>query len=299
MTMGGTEWLRSGRGIAPQQQWSFTLDAPLTDARLARENGDILAADQSGGIYRIDRRGRVASLTRGSHPLRILAWSETGTAGAAAFDDASLCWLSPRLQFAWTLEFPDSIVALGMDPHGQHACVGLASGTNLIINADGRQVARFQSIRPLAFVQFVTTERALVGAAEYGLLGRYGFDGSSQWQEKLWTNVGDIAIAGDGRSIYVAGFMHGVQLFDGEGNSRSSWLPEGTVSRVASTFLPGRVAVATLEQHLYWLDREGEVVSAVKTPDAIARLLCGPLGDWLVCAFNSGRLVRLNYSAGL
>src|SRR4051812_36756034 len=63
MTGGGADWLTTtGRGDRPTLRWSFTVDAPLTDLRLSRETGDVLAADVSGGMYLLDRRGQVRAL---------------------------------------------------------------------------------------------------------------------------------------------------------------------------------------------------------------------------------------------
>src|SRR5207248_11140524 len=57
MTGGVADWLMTtGRGDRPTLRWSFSVDAPLTDLRLSRETGEVIAADQSGGIYLLDRR---------------------------------------------------------------------------------------------------------------------------------------------------------------------------------------------------------------------------------------------------
>ncbi|WP_369675642.1 hypothetical protein, partial [Enterococcus faecium] len=64
MTGGVADWLIStGRGDRPTLRWSFTVDAPLSDLRLSRETGEVLAADTSGGLYLLNRRGQVQALT--------------------------------------------------------------------------------------------------------------------------------------------------------------------------------------------------------------------------------------------
>ena len=44
-------WLAAGQGDAPSLGWSFTADAPLAGLELARETGETLVADTSGGLY--------------------------------------------------------------------------------------------------------------------------------------------------------------------------------------------------------------------------------------------------------
>jgi hypothetical protein len=64
MTEPEPDWLTSGKGERPRRRWSFTADAPLVCLELARESGEVLAADTSGGLYLLDRRGQIAALSR-------------------------------------------------------------------------------------------------------------------------------------------------------------------------------------------------------------------------------------------
>ena len=84
------DWLSAGQGIRPQWSWSLTTDAPLVSMQLTRETGELLAADTSGGLYLLDRRGRVTSLTRGFQLLHALAWSDTGDCGAVAIGETNV-----------------------------------------------------------------------------------------------------------------------------------------------------------------------------------------------------------------
>jgi hypothetical protein len=116
------EWLHSGRGVLPTLRWSFTVDAPLTDLRLARETGEVLAADASGGLYLLDRRGRVIALTRTRHALRRAAWCDNGACGAAAFDHVVVGWFDRKLQFHWTRELPDEVMAISVSRRDGQRC---------------------------------------------------------------------------------------------------------------------------------------------------------------------------------
>ena len=296
MSDGSTDdWIYSGRGVQPTLRWSFTVDAPLTDVRLARETGEVIAADVSGGLYLLDRRGRVQSLTRTRHALQRVAWCDSGTAGAAAFDNTMVGWFDRRLQFSWTREMPDDVLAISVDPHGTHLAVAMANGVTMVLTSDNGKFSRFETVRPLRHLQLLATSAGMLAAADHGLVGRYALSGSSVWTEKLWSNVGDLAATGDGRNVFLAGFTHGAQLFDGdEGASRGTFVTEGTVGLVACGFAKRHLVAATLERQLFAIDDSGSLVWHLTAPEDINRVLMSPLGDWIVCGFASGRIVRLD-----
>uniref|UniRef100_A0A7C2P101 WD40 repeat domain-containing protein n=1 Tax=Schlesneria paludicola TaxID=360056 RepID=A0A7C2P101_9PLAN len=294
MTAGTPNWLQSGQGSLPPQAWSFAADARLADVRLARETGDVLLSDESGGMYLIDRRGRVQALTRTSHDVRPVALADDGSAGAAVLDGTTLAWFDRQLQFRWTRPLPDEAVGLAITSHGTHVLASLANGRNVIYDADKRLLVEFESLRPLRFVQFLTCEPAIIAAADYGFFARYSLDGDPEWTERLWSTVADLAVTGDGNAIALAGLAHGIQIYDGEGSSKGSFVLDGTAHLVSSTFVKKRWAAATLEKQLMLLDSDGDLRWMVTAPDDIARLQLSPLGDWLLVGFATGRVVRLD-----
>lgn len=295
MSVESEPWLLSGRGPAPGLRWSFTADAPLADVCLARETGEVLVADVSGGLYLLDRRGRVVSLIRTRHAIHRVAWSDTGTAGTACFDGRNLVWFDRKLQFDWHREVPDEIMAIAMDPYGTHVAVSMADSVTAVFTGENRKSSRFETVRPLSHMQMLTTEMHLIVAAEHGLVGRYSLQGEKIWNEKLWSNVGDLAASGDGRHVYLAGFAHGVQSYDGEnGTSRGTFLTEGTVSLVACGYSRKQLVAATLERHLFALSDGGELLWNVNMPEDLSRLLMSPLGDFVILGFTSGRVLRLD-----
>lgn len=289
--------LAAGRGIPPRLQWSFCTESPLVVLDYAAESGEVLAGDDAGGLYLLDRNGRVRSLTRGYYPLRGVAWSDTGQGGVVLVGETRLCRLTPRLETAWSLDMPNVLLAAAVDPFGQYVAAALDNGGNFIFDIHKQRVAAFETIRPLSFLRFLTSEPVLLGAAEYGHLCLHALDGGQLWSEKLWTNVGDLAATGDGSTIVIAGFNHGLQVYDGEGGSRGSYMIDGTPHRVAITFEPDRLAAATIERGLYWLDADGELLWAATLPEDVCRVHCDPLGNWLLCGLSSGRIMRLSWEA--
>jgi hypothetical protein len=254
-----------------------------------------LAADQSGGLYLLDRRGRVSSLNRGFHDVNAFAWSDTGTAGAMIIGEDKLCSFNRQFEIAWSIKLYQPALAIATTAYGNHVAVSLVNGNNLIFDARKTKIAGFETIRPLSFLQFVVTRPALLGAAEYGLLCRHQLSGAPVWSEKLWSNVGDVSAYGDGQALHVAGFNHGVQTFSEDGNHKGSYMVEGTPNHVSTSFVPKRIAVSTLERHFYWLADDGELLWATQLPDDVCRLRCDPHGNWVVCGFASGRIVALEW----
>jgi hypothetical protein len=294
MTTGTPDWLKTGRGALPSQRWGFTTDARLTDLRLARESGDVVAADESGGLYRLDRRGKVTAVTRTAHQIRLATVADTGSAGAAAINDQTVVWFDHHLQFIWTREVSDEVVGLAMTPHGTHLLVSLASGWNVVYDADKRKVASFESMRPLRFVRWLTNQPAFVAAADYGFFAKYSWQGEPDWNERLYSTVSDLAATGDGQSIVLAGLAHGIQVYGAEGNSRGTFVLDGTAHLVSTSHHRKRIAAATLERNLLLLDADGDVKWLLQAPDDITRLHTSPLGDWVVVGFAGGRIVRLD-----
>lgn len=289
------DWIRGGRGIGPDLKWTFTAEAPLTCLKLIPETGEVIGADEGGMLFRLDRRGGIAALTRIKPPVRVLDWSGDGSWGVAIAGEGTLYRLDREFQSVWKIDLPEVGLAVAIAPFGTHMIACLADARNFVISEHRKREAEFETIRPLSYVRLCATEPVLVAAAEHGLLCCYSLQGEELWHEKLWSNVGGIDTTGDASLIYLAGYHHGIQTFDGDGGSVGSYIVEGTVNHVAVSFEPNRVLVSTLERHLYWLDADGEMLWATSTPDDVALLQCDPLGEWCVCGFEQGRVLRLDW----
>ena len=296
MTGGAADWLMTtGRGDRPTLRWSFTVDAPLTDLRLSRETGEVVAADVSGGLYLLDRRGQVRALTRTRHTVKRLAWSDIGSGGAAIVDGKYVGWFDRHLQFQWMRDFPDEVLAVAVDPHGTHVALGLANGINFVYTQSNKKVCQFESVRPLRHIQFLSNKTEMLVASEYGFVGRYTLGGTSVWTDKLWSTVGDVAATGDGRSLFLAGFAQGVQAFDGQtGNARGTFVCDGTVGLVSCGYVKRNIVGYTLEGTLFSVDDGGNPKWNVTVPEEILRIIVSPLGDFLICGFSSGRIMRVD-----
>jgi hypothetical protein len=292
----GADWVRQGTGATPAVSWSFVAEGQLTALALARESGETFVADAAGVLCRLDRLGRIAAITRLHTPAHALAWSDDGRYGVALCGESALHFFNHVLQSQWQMDLPTAAMTVAVSPFGGQVFVSGADSSNRIYDAAKKRLAQFETMRPIAYARFVTTEPSLVASAEHGLVCRYQLDGTQTWSDKLWSNVGDLAVSGDGAFLFLACQAHGVQVYDGDGSTLGSYVLDGTVSRVAVGFDGQRIIAATIERKLFWLDADGEVLWTTATPDEIATVACDPLGEWILCGLKCGRIFRLDWT---
>ncbi|HUG93859.1 MAG TPA: hypothetical protein VML55_23725 [Planctomycetaceae bacterium] len=297
MNPSAPDWLSEGLGDGPppRLRWSFTTDGPLVDLAVARETGDVLAGDETGGLYRLDRRGRVQGVSRGFRSLDGLAWSDTGRHGAAILGRETVCLYDNRLEIQWRIDLRDTVTALAIDPRGNYVGIGLEGRRVAVYTAAKQRVARFATLRPLTKLVFLVSVPELLGAAEAGLLGRFRLNGDEVWAGTDWSNIGDLCATTDGSTVFVAAFTHGIRIVSAAGQSSGAYLVEGTPARVATTASGQRLIAATVERRLYWMDAEGSLLWTTTLPDDVVRLACDPLGRWTICGLAGGRIVRLDW----
>jgi len=288
------DWLK-GRGIGPKLKWTYGTDGPLTACALARETGEVFVGDETGTLCRLDRAGQIQTMTRVPGRLLDLVWSDDGSSGAAFSAADEIIRFSNDLKTTVQISLPDTGISLAISPFGNQLACGLANGTTMIFNDRKRRIAQFDTMRPLSFLQFCTTEPTLFGSAENGLIGAYNLEGHDLWEEKNWSNVGDLKITGDGDMLYLASFGQGIQAIDGDGAARGSYVLDGTVKLLDVSFEPSRMIVSTIERSLYWVDSDGELLWATDAPDDVKSLSCDPLGEWVIVAFENHGVMRLNW----
>lgn len=276
----------------------FATEAELVAITTARESGDFFAVDRLGGLYRLNRAGRVEGVSHGMKSARLLAWDDKGEVGAVVCGEAELCLIDAQMNLAWSTESPCQILAMDIDPHGHNCIICLDNADNVVLSVDRKKLTQFETARPLSFLEFCVGKPRLTGAADHGLLCTYDFDGNEIWSEKQWSNVGDMSVTEAGKRMFIAAFNHGVQYFDRHGNALGSFVVEGTPAKVSASFFGERLVVATMERHLYWMDADGALLWAAETPDDVTGVICDPLGEWLVVGFASGRVMKLDWESG-
>lgn len=293
---GDIDWLNRGEGQKPRAAWSFATEAPLVALEFARETEETLAADEAGGLYRLDRRGKLVNLTHGPSPVRSLGWSDTGGGGIALIGDEKLYWFDRQLTFQGWLELAEAALCVGLDAHGTYAAVSFDSCSTAIYDANRKVVRRFRSAQPLKQIAFLVRSAALVEVTEYGSLCCQDFLGETLWQEQLFANVGDLSISGDDQTILLACYTHGIQSHNGRGSRTGSYQMEGTVCRVSISFDGSRIAAATMERYFYVTNSEGRILWRVVLPAEVCRLHCDPFGQAVIVGLQSGRIARLEWN---
>ena len=288
------DWLR-GEGRRPAWHWSFRPDGPLAALAHARESGDTYCLDQTGHLYRVTRGGRLANVNRLSDPLVDLAWSDDGSIGAAVVGERTLMTLAQDLKVRWKLELPDDILAVAVDPHGHYVAASLADGGNLVFTHRRRKVAAWSTIRPVAHLQWLSHEPMILGAAEHGLLCCHTLGGERIWEEKILSTCGSMCAAGDGRRTLMAGFTHGVQVFDEIGETVGAYMVEGTASRCACSYTAERLMTLTLERQCFWMDDDGDLIWIGRPPEDPVDVVVDPLGDWAMLAMPGEGLCKFGW----
>lgn len=288
-------WLRDGQGNPPKLRWSFTTEAPLVAIDLGRESGEVLAADDAGGLYRISRRGELLKSSHSLRNVRAVAWSDTNSFGLALVGDRKAFRLNGQLEPVWSVDLPDAALGIAVAPYGRQTAISLANGKNLVLGEQSEQLSIFETARPLRWIQFLAGKPVLIGAAEFGHVCAHRISGEQIWSTRGFASLGEMCAAADGKTILVAGFNQGIQSYDGKGESGDSYLMEGTVCRVSCSYNTDRIAAATLECQLCWINSEGRLLWASDVGEDIVRTLCDPLGKWLIVGLSSGRILRLDW----
>lgn len=296
MSMSEPLWLRDGQGSPPTLHWVFALEAPLVAMDLGRESGEVLAADDSGGLYRISRRGELLKSSQSLRGIRVVAWSDTNAAGAVIVGDRKVLRLNGNLEAEWSVGLPEPALGVALAPYGRQTAISLANGGNLVLGEQSEQLSIFETARPLKWIQFLANKPVLIGAAEYGQVCAHRINGERLWSEKCFASLGEMCASADGETVLVAGFNQGIQSFDGDdGSTRDSYLIEGTIGRVSCSFNANRIAAASLERQLYWLNSSGRLLWSTEVDDEIVRVICDPLGDWLLVGLRSGHILCLDW----
>ena len=288
-------WLVPHRGRCPELRWQFRPDALLTDAAFARESGETFVLDAGGDLYRVGRDGSLLGVNRLREPLTRIAWSDAGTLGAAVSGDRKLMVFDESLAVLWETTAPDSITGLAVDPYGGYVAASLDDRGSIIMSRHRKKVASFETIRPLVHLAFLASEPILVAAAEQGLMVGYSLGGERLWSEKVLSGVGSLAVAGDGSRIVLAGFTHGVPVHDEVGDALGSMMVDGTAVKAAIDIDSSRILVATLEQALYWVDADGDVLWVGQTPEPTLAMAVDPFGEFIQPAFAGDGVVRLHW----
>ncbi len=260
----------------------------------AEEARSLLVGTATGHLVLLNQSGEQLKRERGFDDIRCLVWSDTGKFGAVALANGWLVCFDDQLKKRWEVELTGEIRGLAITPFGSHIAVSSESSQTHIVTIDKKEVAKFDTPRPLDFLHFLHEKPLLIGAAEFGHLCCHQLDGHEEWNERIMNNVGNIAVSGCGKRILLAAFNHGIQVLSGRGQQKGSFMVDGIPNAVAASSTRKRLAATTLEDRIYWLNFEGELLWACDLSRDPAKCMCvDPMGERLFVATQSGRLLQL------
>ncbi len=297
-----SESQRSSR-LSPTTSWTVLTDAPLRGFSLAREEGLILAWDEADQLYLFDLSGnRVASSRAPGKVVNAVA-SDTGSLYVVLGENGMLWLLGQGLEPI--AERPTGIdaSALAVDPHGRYVAIASKVGSHALFTRYGKPAGQFESRQPVGHLAFVADAPLLIAASNFGAI--MGFElvpsgGPSKlrldllWQQNLLSNVGRLALTGDGRMILASCHTFGVHRFDLEGNIEGAYHPGGSATHAVPDFVGRNIAVATIEGELSLLNSTGNVRWQTGLPRPIVALQVDALGRFVIHGMNSGEITRLD-----
>lgn len=288
--------LQNSYGHRPQVVQDDVYPEGIEKMCLSSERRTLVVATTSGHLALIDAGGRLQYRESGFDNLTQLAWAEAGNFGVAVTDARELVCFDHTLTRRWEVSMPVDVVGLAISPYGSHIAVSTGSSMVHIVTVDKSEVSKFETTRPVEFIQFSQQEAKLIAAAEFGHLCCHQLDGKERWNERIMNNVGNMAVSADGKRILLSAFNHGIQVLGGSGRQKGSFIVDGIPDFVAISPNRRRLAVRTIEHRVYWLDFEGNVKWGCDFGQDPIRNICpGPLGDRVSVSTESGRLLQLEW----
>ncbi|MFO0956161.1 MAG: hypothetical protein U0800_01700 [Isosphaeraceae bacterium] len=292
----------SGR-LSPSVSWTVVTDAPLQGLSLAREEGLILAWDEADQLYLFNLRGDRVATSRAPGKVVSAQASDTGSLYVIRGERGMLWFLGKGLEPI--AERPTGIdaAALAVDPHGRYAVLASKVGAHAIFNRYGRPAGQFETRQPVGHLAFVADAPLLIAAANFGAImglelvpaGASGkLSAELLWQQSLLSNVGRLALTGDGRMILASCYTHGIHRFDLEGNVEGAYHPGGSATHAYPDFVGRTIAVATIEADLALLNSAGNIRWQTTVPRAPVALQMDALGRFVIYGLGTGEISRLD-----
>jgi len=300
---------RPATRLEPSTTWTVVTDSPLKGIALAREAGTILAWDEGNQLYLLNVEGESLSFSRVPYRINHAAISDEGSLIAliAEPDETGLVLLSADFDVQVERAAFSEASFVAIDPHGRYLAVGTRHRALHIINRYGRPAGRLETMEPLSHLCFVPSSPFAVGAAAFGMVVGIALEPSRSqgrlepeilWHDRLLSNVGRLALSGDGGMILASCYTLGIQRFDLRGRNEGSYHLGGTVSHAVPDF-PGRtIAAATLEGELAVMNSAGNVRWRTSLPRPVIALEIDPLGRYLIYGLATGEIIRLDLFGG-
>ena len=259
---------RASTRLEPYSAWTMVTDSPLKGLSFAREAGLILAWDEGNQLYLLNVQGESLSFSRVPNRISAAAISDDGSLIALLVEpeDSGLLLLNADFDIEYERASPPDSTFVTIDPHGRYLAIGTRQTTLHFVNRYGRPAGSLDTMHSLSHLCFVPGRPMAVAAAAFGTMVGVAFEPEQGrlepdviWQDRLLSNVGRLAVDGEGGMILASCYTLGIQRFDLRGRNEGSYHLGGTVSHAVPDF-PGRtIATATLEGELAVINSAGNV----------------------------------------
>ncbi|WP_169980850.1 PQQ-binding-like beta-propeller repeat protein [Tautonia rosea] len=292
----------TGAQMQPSLAWTVVTDAPLKGLGLMREAGRIITWDEVDGLVMSDLNGDRIWAVRAPGGIQAGAVSDDGSLVALLGESRRLWLFGSELELIADRETVADPLAIAVDPHGRFVAVSSRMDQTHLYTRFGRKAGEFETMQPLAHLVFVPGQPRLLGAAGHGSLfgmdlypsGRGKLFAEVAWRESLLSNVGRLAVTGDGGTIIASCYIHGIQRFDAKGRSEGAYHLGGTAVNAVPDFIGRTLAAATQEGELFLLNRAGNVRWKTALPRPAVALEIDALGRWLVYGQATGEVSRID-----
>jgi hypothetical protein len=276
--------------------WSQFLQAEPCGVSLAREKGWLLTWDRNQWIYLLNQAGQVQAQVRFPGTIAQCAVADDGSGAVAVGRDGELAWLAPDLTTRWERNLENPLAAVAVDPFGHFLVAADSRGNIRFFDSTGKALAQVLCPRPLQHLGFIPGLPLVVGCADYGLVGAFDKEGSWLWREALVMNVGGLSVNGDGSSLLLACFSEGLHHFGSDGKAKPRIVTPEPCRLISQSFEGDRLLIAGMSNHIYCLDRSGQVLCRHSLDKPLTALAFGPRGEAAYVALVGGGIVKLRLS---
>ena len=291
-----TDWSQNGRGQRhPVASWSYAARSTPTGVDIDLETGDVTVVTEDGRLHLLGGDGVLRADPIAMEAGPAIAWADTAIGGVVQLGARRAGWISREGKVRWTVDCHDQILNVATSPFGNAIAISFADRHNVVLDNKQQPIGEFTSIRPLRHLHLASHRPIVVGAAESGVLSSHTIGGQERWAEKIWTNVGGMAINGNCRTVLLAAFNHGLQRFNHRGRAQGFYDIGGTAHTVSISYIGTIIAAATQENHFRLIDLDGKTLWQTQLPESIVALQCGPFGEHVVFGFSSGLIQCLKW----
>jgi hypothetical protein len=180
-----------------------------------------------------------------------------------------------------------------MEAFGNVLAVSDAAAGLHLFDHTGNRVWQAQTPRPLVRLSFVPEQPRLVGCADFGLVVCFDSSGSCIWRDGLVSNIGGLAVSGDGGRIILACYSDGLRCYNLEGKRKDRLAVTEPCRLVALSYDGRRALAGALGPRMLLLDRAGQTVATPSLDAPPVDIAISALGDTAFVALADGRVVAL------